>query len=218
MDRLMYGARKIATEISIAADSAIAAYKENRTFEEPDITSRIVGAIEDRVNNKSKSENSKRNGIRWQARTLRTGHGIAAEEKRYGADLLGLLDIDLPNYRVKKGFLAQAKRIEPGEKPSARDWGRLCEQCEKMLKHTPESFVWVYSKSMGIRIYPAISVIAIDSRNIYNLHNRGMMRFFKNHIECFIGDCRLNSPDLQSLETLEKFHPKNVLELSATSD
>ena len=218
MVRRMYGVRKIATEISNAADSAITAYRENRTFEETDITGRIVGAIEKRLKDNSNVESFKQYGINWEARTLRTGSGIAAEEKRYGADLLGLLSIDLPNYRVKKGFLVQAKRIEPNKNFSSQEWGRLCDQCENMLKHTSESFVWVYSKSMGIRIFPAISVIAIESTNIFDLYSRGMMRFFENHIECFIGDHRLNSPDLRKLRTLEEFHVRHVLELSATSD
>lgn len=218
MNRRMYGVRKIATEISNAADSVIAAYKENRVFEEPDLTSRIIGAIEDRVNNWSNVESFNPKGINWKARSFRTSRGLAAEEKRYGADLMGILSIDLPNYQVKKGFLAQAKRIELGEKSSRGDWHRLCEQCEKMLDRTSESFVWVYSKSMGIRIFPAISVLATDSRNIYDLYSRGMTRFFEKHIECFIGDRRLHSTDIRTLETLKNCHVENVLELSANND
>lgn len=199
MNRRTFGVRKIATEISNAADTVIAAYKENLVFEEPQITHQILGAIRGSVNRASNSESFRSNGILWKARALRMGPGRFAEEKYFGADLMGILTIELPKYRVKKGFFAQAKRIEPDKNLSPREWCRLCKQCENMLEHTSESFVWVYSKSQGIRIFPAISVIALNSRNIFDLYSRGMMRFFENHFECFIGDRRLHSPELQTL-------------------
>ena len=91
--------RTVAREISAAADSAFEAYTGHRVEEEPQITDRILGAIEDRISDRVF------NGVIWRARTLRTGRGIAAEEKRHGADLMGVLDIRLPDYKTKKGFL-----------------------------------------------------------------------------------------------------------------
>ena len=41
--------RHVAREIADAADGALGAYREDRVLEEPQITDRILGAIEDRV-------------------------------------------------------------------------------------------------------------------------------------------------------------------------
>jgi hypothetical protein len=205
-----------------------------------EVTDRILGAIEERIRYRRFDANqdghavealrrmdnyrwaidhnirgSQFGSIVWKARTLRTGPGRAAEEKRHGADLMGVLDIDLPGYRVAKGFLAQAKRAEPNCRFSQRDWDRLHSQCEKMLLRTPDSFVFVYSKSRGIRIFPATAVLGLKSRNIFELYDRRVSSFFESHIVCVIGDLRLNSTDIETLEALSDLPIERVLELSA---
>ena len=241
MIRRLKSVRYIAREIADAADSALAAYREDRVLEEPQITDRILGAIEDRVGRlsvrsydtdlllyapvprhdvKDKAEDRMASHpsspISWKARTLRTGHGIAAEEKRHGADLMGVLNLDLFDYRVTKGFLAQAKRAEPDQPFSNREWDRLRSQCDTMLARTPASFVWVYSSEMGIRIFSANAVVALKSRTIFDLYSRSLANFFENHIESFFGDHRLNSTDIQTLDVLAESPPERILELSAT--
>lgn len=240
MIRHLKSVRKIAREISDAADGALDAYREGRVEEEPQLTDRILGAIEDRIRSRqlvayeehtlvgempdpnrilsvTKRGIVKRSlgGIAWKARTLRTGRSIAAEEKRHGADLMGILDLALPDYSATKGFLVQAKRVEPGQQFSKRDWDRLCSQCKTMLLRTPASFVWVYSKSRGIRIFSASSVLGLESRRIFDLYSRGVSSFFENHIECFIGDRRLNSTNVEMLDALAKLPVERILELSA---
>ena len=246
MIRYYGGVREVAREISSAADGALKAYRDGRVTEEPQITDRIIGAIEDRIGRKRQDEEAPPNDegeifplnatrasdrfvegdhddapnsvfqrINWTARSLRTGSGIAAEEKRHGADLMGIVDIDIPDYRVIKGFLAQAKRAEPGQKFQKKAWDRLHFQCETMLLRTPDSFVWVYSKTKGIRIFPAISVSTLKSNDIFDLYSRSVSSFFEYHIECFIGDRRLNSTNIETLDVLAEFSIENVLELSA---
>ena len=238
--------REVAREISDAADGALDAYRSGRVEEEPQITDRIIGAIENQVGRTRPSDDvppddgvdllpmrvsaasprlvggdgddipyAVAGRINWTARSLKTGPGIAGEEKRYGADLMGVLDIDIPDYRVKKGFLVQAKRAEPERRFNNRDWGRLHSQCEKMLLRTPDAFVWVYSKSAGIRIFPAAPVLSLSSRDIFELYSRSVSSFFEYHIECFIGDRRLNSTQIETLEALAEFPVERVLELSA---
>lgn len=241
MIRHLKSVRKIAREISNAADGALDSYREGRVEEEPQLTDRILGAIEDRIRRRSLVAYGEhalvdempdvnripsvtkrgivkqlRGGIVWKARTLRTGRGVAAEEKRHGADLMGVLDLALPDYRATKGFLAQAKRAEPGQRFSKSDWDRLRSQCETMLLRTPASFVWVYSKSKGIRIFSANSVLGLESRCIFDLYSRGVSSFFENHIECFIGDRRLDSTNIETLDVLARFPVERILELSAT--
>lgn len=199
----------VADAISKAANGAFSAYREGRVTEEPHITERISGAIEERLRTPIVD------GVDWKAYPLRTGSGVAAEEKRHGADLMGVLDIDLPGYQAKKGFLVQAKRAEPQRSFPRREWNRLIRQCEKMIERTPDSFVFVYSHSCGIRIFPANAVLGSGSRSIFDLHNHGIKRFFMDHLECFIGDPRLNSPNIQTLDALADLSVENVLHITA---
>lgn len=204
--------RDMAQQISDAADGAFEAYLEGEASEEPQVTDRILGAIGDRV----RGYRSK--GIVWKARTLRTGRGIAAEEKRHGADILGVLDIDIEGYKTKKGFLAQAKKAEASQPFGKAEWGRLREQCEVMLSRTADAFVFVYSKERGIRIFPANSVLGLSSTNIFHLYDRSVASFFEVHIECFVGDPRLGSTDIATLDALAEFQVERVLELSARAE
>lgn len=173
LQRHMRMARSVARDISEAANGAFDAYIEGRVEEEPQITDRILGAVEGRV------AGQKYNGVSWKARTLRTGRGSAAEEKRHGADLMGVLDIDLPEYRVKKGFLAQAKKANPDRLLQKYEWERMIEQCKKMMELTPDSFIFVYPTqpmnvyrvwpmgvqfSWNIRIFPANAVLGLRGR------------------------------------------------------
>lgn len=242
MIRRLKSVRRIAREISDAADGALSSYREGRVEEEPQLTDRILGAIEDRILSRPlvaygepfvgempesdrplsltmpRVASQSLGGIVWKARTLRTGRGVAAEEKRHGADLMGILDLDLPGYRATKGFLAQAKRAEPGQRFSKPDWDRLCSQCDTMLLRTPASFVWVYSRSRGIRIFSASSVLELESRCIFDLYSRAVSSFFENHIECFIGDRRLDSTNVETLDFLAKLPVERILELSAKDE
>jgi hypothetical protein len=135
-------------------------------------------------------------------RSLRSGPGRAAEERRHGADFMGILDIDVPRFAVKKGFLAQAKRAEPGTKFPRREWQHLVDQCELMLTRTSHAFVFAYSEARGVRIFSALDVRSFDGRDIYELYDRKISTFFEYHIECMIGDSHLNVPNIEVRERL----------------
>ena len=85
-----------------------------------------------------------------------------------------------------------------------------------MLQRTSDSFVFIYSVERGLRIFPANSVIGLTSNDIFDLYDRGVSGFFENHIECFIGDPRLNSTDIKTLDALAELPVERVFELSAT--
>ena len=205
-------ARKVAREISRAADGAFEGYRGGRKVDEPDITAQIVGEIRRHMRGR------KFGGVIWDAHTL-TSRGKDAEEKIYGADLMSILDIDLPDYKIKKGFLAQVKKAEPGKlssgKFSPHEWNILGEQCEKMVKRTPDSFVFVYSRKKGIRIFPAVSVLRSELRDIFDLYHYSVQTFFENHLKCFIGDLRLDSTDVRTLEILADFPVRRIFHLRA---
>lgn len=139
----------------------------------------------------------------WKARTLRTGRGIAAEEKRHGADVLGVLTIDLHDYKTKKGFLLQAKRIEPDELTPSKEWARFQKQCETMLERTCDAFAVIYSRENGIRFIPASTILEISNNQIFDVGSRSLFGFFKAHVKCENGDRRLNSPTVEMLDALQ---------------
>ncbi len=61
MIRYYGGVREVAREISSAADGALNAYRDGRVTEEPQITDRIIGAIEDRIGRKRPDEEAAQN-------------------------------------------------------------------------------------------------------------------------------------------------------------
>jgi len=201
--------RKSARRIADAVDHTVEAWREERMSEEPDFTNRMLGAIEQAMHGFSLK------GVSWSARTL-TSHMRNAEERRYGADFMGVLSVNLPDYQVNKGFLAQAKRAD---RLDAREMRRLREQCERMLTLSPDSFVFVYSDT-GVYIVPAIAVLAAaPSLPPSELYARSVARFFEEHFESFIGDRAVSSPTPDTLEKLmERFHARRALYIQAESD
>jgi hypothetical protein len=135
--------------------------------------------------------------------TLRSGSGSAAHEEAFGADVLGMLTMSLPEYRVAKGFLAQAKRAKPGVLFTNSEWARRKNQSEVMLTTTPASFAMVYSKEHGVRLVPAQAVMGFSGRDVFELNDTGLQTFFGKHIESYIGDRGLNKPKTEVLQRLQ---------------
>lgn len=156
------------------------------------MTERMLGRIEGVL------DGAEIRGIRWSAKSL-TDRGPFAQETRFGADFLGVLNIELPEFSVSKGFLAQAKLVKQGK---IDDLPRLKDQCEKMLNHTPDSFVFLYSNSW-VRVIPAISAVAAKFEPL-NLYSRSPQRFFEEHLQCFIGDRAISAATPKILQELSR--------------
>lgn len=136
---------------------------EGRVTQEPDMTSRLVHEIEVR------SERVEGVVVDF---TVIDGLGPGAAENTIGADVLGVVRLEVGGRRESKGFLAQSKRdgedglhlVPPDKRYShwlyrgdelqleksgsvgvTKPSLRLTEQCENMLRLTPASFVFVYS-------------------------------------------------------------------------
>jgi hypothetical protein len=160
----------------------------------------------------------------WEAKTLRASSGHAAEEKRHGADLLGIAEIHVGGAIVRKGFLGQAKRTEPGEVLDRARWQELQQQAGIMLSRSPTSFVLAYSKRQGIRFIPAISVASLDRRDLFDFNSAALEHFFQLHLACFIGDPPLSAPHistldaLMALETLRDFPIRHLLHIIIRSE
>jgi hypothetical protein len=201
--------RAVAKEVAAAAAGVIQDYRAELVAEEPDITGRLLGAIRDRFRSREIR------GIVWNGKTLRSKQGVGNEEQRYGADFMGVLDISLPTFSVKKGFLAQAKRAEPGAQFSANRWHDLVEQCNAMLRVTPAAFVCIYSTKRGVRFVPAVDVVHSKTKDLFTHYNRSIQSFFELFLECFVGDGRLDTADIQVLDVLADHPVSNVLTLIA---
>jgi hypothetical protein len=203
--------RDSAAHLSEAANKTVESLVDKRIEQEPAFTDRMLGRIE-----QSMTEFEVK-GVMWTAKTL-TDRGRGTQEIIYGADFIGVLDIHLPDYKVKKGFLAQSKLIEPEDYQSPSEFTRMQEQCEKMLSITPDSFLFLYSIH-GITIVPAISVVSATWCNPHELYSRSIARFYEEHFQSFIGDRRLKSPSIDVLEEIRKeYKARAAIGLSAKGE
>jgi hypothetical protein len=153
-------------------------------------------------------------GVRWRAKTL-TDRRRGSQESNYGADFLATLELDLQGYQVKKGFLAQAKLIEPSESFGNTNFTKMREQCKKMLKLSSASYVFLYSQQSGISVIPAIEVLGARSCNPHELTSQSMRQFYKEHFECFVGDRVIQSATPQALwELSDRFDARTAVLIS----
>ena len=200
--------RDASRRVAAAANGTVEALEQGRVEQEPAFTDRMLGRIEQAM------EGYSHHGVSWTAKTL-TDRGPGAQESRFGADFFGVLDIRLPGYSLTKGFLAQAKLVEPGSYFSPSEAGRLREQCERMLRLSASSFVFLYSRG-GIVALPAIAVIASARTNPHNLYSRSAARFFEEHFASFLGDRRISVPEKANLDVLaEEYAARSGIRLAA---
>lgn len=202
--------RGAARRIARAADRATDDLNQSLAEQEPHLTDRMLGRIAESI------EGYKSKGVSWTAKTL-TDHGPGSQEKQYGADFVGVLDINIPGYKVKKGFLAQAKLLK-SDNMNPHDFDRLIDQCKQMLELSPESFVFHYSPG-GIRVIPGIAVLAANGPDVVfsadEMYSRRISTFYEAHFECFIGDMRISEP---SQRTLAELRARQLLYVAARSE
>ncbi|BBA69298.1 hypothetical protein [Geobacter sulfurreducens] len=184
-----------ATKVATAAKKTAEEYAEKKLPDEPAFTTALATRIKDSLSGFAKG------GITWNAKIL-SSHGPNTEESKFGADILGALHLDLPGYNVNKGFLAQAKRQEPGKHLVSKEWARLQEQCNTMLNFTSESYVFIYSLN-GVFVVPSISVVACNNiEDLHTLHPKNLSAFYKEHFMCFVGDRAIDSATPKALDNL----------------
>src|SRR5262249_317054 len=156
--------REAAAHIADAAGGTVEALVDGRVEHEPAFTDRMLGRIEGAM------EGYVRKGVRWSAKTL-TDRGRGWQGREFSPHFPGVLNIDLEDYKVSKGFLAQAKSVEPRVSLPAAEIQRMVVQCEQMLRHTPDSFLFLYSMQ-GIFVVPAVSVVGGRFSNPHDLYAR----------------------------------------------
>ena len=130
-----------------------------------------------------------------------------------------MFELDTPECRLRKGFLAQAKlagrsevsvdesrefpivsvrrSTQREERPSD-----LFPQCRQMLRMSPDSFVFVYTNRQ-ISVIPANTVAHLSGDGIrHPVYSMTLRQFFRGFFQSFIGDNRLNACDDETLRTL----------------
>lgn len=117
-------ARDLSEKLAEATNRVARDYEEEDVGGEEDFSSQLCGRLKETINNHPTPT------MVWQVETeeAETGRGIfkaralgkVSEEPFFGADIIMVIDAAGPGYEVKKGFLAQAKRLERGKKPEHR--------------------------------------------------------------------------------------------------
>lgn len=183
-------------EAAHAADRAVSAamqkYANGLVTDEDDITGALIGRLDSVFDEKI-------GGITWSSAILRHRKGVAAQEKKAGADMLFHVSIRTPQLTYSKGVLIQSKRIDEDAEMTVAGHKELIGQCNKMLSITPASFVFNYTKS-GMRCASATKIAGTTSRTLDESCNLTSYRFFLELFRCTTGDQRITSARFDELQ------------------
>lgn len=175
-----------------AVNAAMQKYADGLVTDEDDITGALIGRLDSAFDGKI-------GGITWSSAILRHRKGIAAQEKKAGADILLHVSIKTPQLTYSKGVLIQSKRVDEDAEMTATRHKELIGQCNKMLDITPASFVFNYTKS-GMRCASATKVAGSRSRMLNQSCNLTSYRFFLELFRCTTGDRKITSAKFDDLQ------------------
>jgi hypothetical protein len=177
------------------ADSAVARamkkYKQGGVTDEDDLTGILVGQLDGAFEGQI-------GGLKWDTTIVRHRKGSAAEESRIGADLVIHVSLDTPTQNYSKGVLIQAKRVEPDDHLTTKQHAELIAQCKRMLKITPEAFVFDYAKG-EMRTSSATRIAGSRRLDLYHLCSWTSYRFFLELFRCPVGDPNITSARIADL-------------------
>ncbi len=191
-NRLEQAFHKAAHAADRAVSAAMLKYSNEMVTDEDDITGTLIGRLDTVFDEKI-------GGITWSSSILRHRKGVAAQEKKAGADMLFHVSIKTPQLTYSKGVLIQSKRIDEGMAMTAHGYKELLEQCDKMLNITPASFVFNYTKS-GMRCASATKIVGASSRILNDSCNLTSYRFFLELFRCTTGDRNITSAKFDELQ------------------
>lgn len=167
-------------------------YASGHVTDEDDITGVLIGRLDSAFD-----ENI--GDVNWSSSVLRHRRGVAAQEKKAGADMLIHVSIKTPQLTYSKGVLIQSKRVDDGVEMTVGGHKELLSQCDKMLDITPDSFVFNYTKS-GMRCASANRIVGASSRILNDSCNLTSYRFFLELFRCTTGDRRITSAKFDDLQ------------------
>lgn len=176
-----------------AVNGVMTKYRYHYVTDEEDITGRLAGALDQALEGEI-------GGLEWHCTQLRHHSGKAAEEKKFGADLLICVKFETNLESYAKGVLVQAKRVEPDEMIAPSDLDDLKVQCNKMLDITAAAFVFNYSRA-GMRCGPATRISGTARRDLHRACGWTAYRFFLELFRCPVGDPKIRSALVDELPT-----------------
>jgi hypothetical protein len=185
--------KKAAKEADSAVSYTMERYKRGLIHDEDDITGFLLGSLQMRL------DHSAIDGVTLTASILRHRSGVAAQERRYGADMLLHVKMETSTQTFSKGVLVQAKRSEASDywSPTARS--ELIDQCNRMLVVTPAAFVFNYRVN-DMRCGAATRVAgASPPQSLSYVCGWTSYRFFLEFFRCPIGDPRITSARIDDL-------------------
>lgn len=200
--------RSVAEQIGRVEQRLLALMEEGRVRQEPDMTSRLVHGLE--------IASDEVDGVTVEF-TVIDGIGPGAAERSLGADVLGVVRIEVGGLLVSKGFLAQSKRSgvdglrlvgpsindyshwlyrggieleQSGTVEVTRPSPHLEEQCDHMLRVTPDSFVIVFGDAqIGVVSASAIHAHRSGRARVWKkLGTKRLDDFFLHVVDCYVGD------------------------------
>lgn len=194
-----------AEKLAGATERCVRDYADREVRHEESFSDQLCGRLKETLEGFATAH------IAWQTDIARPGTGRARlsattltktkEEPLFGADIVMALDVQTPGYSVRKGFLVQAKRLEPdGTMPNA-EYARLLNQCARMVSITPSSMIFLYH-SGGVKVVPAAAVLALHSRRLFDIVSYEIEILYRDFAICWYGDTRLQATDQISLEGL----------------
>lgn len=214
--------RAVAHQIRQAEQRLLEMIEQDRVRQEPDMTSRLVHGIE--------IASEEVDGVDIEFIVI-DGIGPGSAERTLGADVLGVIRVELDDVRVAKGFLAQSKRsgadgvrvqapttdrfghwlyrgdiqLEPsGVVQITRPSIHLDEQCENMLKVSPSSYVLVFSDfEVSVVSASAVHAHRASKQRVWkDLGTKRLDDFFLHAVDCFIGDSALAAASVAELRII----------------
>ncbi len=197
----MRAAAKVADK---ATARAIKKYSEGLVTDEDDLTGVLIGRLDAAFDGQV-------GALTWSSSIVRHRRGVAAQEKRIGADMIIHVSLMTPLQNYSKAVLVQAKRHEPAGQMTRNDQAELQKQCGKMLEISPASFVFNYAQR-GMRCGSASKIKGSSNRDLYDACNWTSYRFFLELFRSPIGDPKLTSAYVSDLPV------PLILELSAEGD
>jgi hypothetical protein len=184
--------RSAAARITAAADAICAGFAEGLVESPSAFTERLARQAARRL------DGFRDNDLRWAAQAFVSADASRSPADSAPIDLVGTLEVALPDYAMRKGFLARVLLVAPGAAPDRAELEALRAACAAMLERTPASYVFL-ARRRGVIVVPAGAVAGSVGRPD-RLHRRRIGRFYEEHFSCFIGDPGVSGESHATLE------------------
>jgi hypothetical protein len=182
----------IANDLAYCAKRATSVIRDKYDLENEDILSaRFLDRFEKEIDDYSSTITHKLDIETYKL----NDKGPDAPETRFGPDFVVGYNFKVSNFDFKSGVLVQAK------KGKISDLNRLSGQCREMIKYSPDSFIYKFSKETSgrsFRMFPALQVAQTNGPHpVYSgeeldfdeaYGGRTTLKFYRLFFSGYVGD------------------------------